>query len=58
MGGIYAGDPQKLSVPQAFPKLYALEQEYGSLIKGQIFGARQRKRSGEVARPTRYEIFV
>jgi oxygen-dependent protoporphyrinogen oxidase len=51
VGGIYAGDPQKLSVPQAFPKLYALEQEYGSLIKGQVFGARKRKRSGEVAKP-------
>jgi protoporphyrinogen/coproporphyrinogen III oxidase len=51
VGGIYAGDPQKLSVSQAFPKLYALEQEYGSLIKGQVFGARKRKRSGEVAKP-------
>jgi oxygen-dependent protoporphyrinogen oxidase len=50
VGGVYAGDPQKLSVPQAFPKLYALEQEYGSLIRGQIFGARQRKRSGEVSK--------
>lgn len=47
VGGIYAGDPRKLSVSQAFPKLYALEQEYGSLIKGQILGARKRRRSGE-----------
>jgi protoporphyrinogen/coproporphyrinogen III oxidase len=51
VGGVYAGDPQKLSVSQAFPKLYALEQEYGSLIKGQVFGARKRKRSGKVAKP-------
>jgi oxygen-dependent protoporphyrinogen oxidase len=51
VGGIYAGDPQKLSVSQAFPKLCALEQEYGSLIKGQVFGARKRKRSGAVAKP-------
>jgi protoporphyrinogen/coproporphyrinogen III oxidase len=51
VGGIYAGDPQKLSVSQAFPKLCALEKEYGSLIKGQVFGARKRKRSGEVAKP-------
>jgi protoporphyrinogen/coproporphyrinogen III oxidase len=50
VGGIYAGDPEKLSVPQAFPKLYALERDYGSLIKGQIFGARQRRRSGEVSK--------
>ena len=50
VGGIYAGDPEKLSVPQAFPKLYALERDYGSLIRGQIFGARQRKESGEVSK--------
>jgi oxygen-dependent protoporphyrinogen oxidase len=51
VGGIYAGDPQKLSVQHAFPKLHALEQKYGSLIKGQIFGARERKTRGEVAKP-------
>jgi oxygen-dependent protoporphyrinogen oxidase len=50
VAGIYAGDPYKLSVPQAFPKLAALEARYGSLIKGQIFGARDRKKSGEVAK--------
>jgi protoporphyrinogen/coproporphyrinogen III oxidase len=51
VGGIYAGDPQKLSVQQAFPKLYQLEQKYGSLIRGQILGARERKRRAEVAKP-------
>jgi oxygen-dependent protoporphyrinogen oxidase len=50
VGGIYAGDPEKLSVPQAFPKLHALERDYGSLIRGQIFGARRRKKSGEVSK--------
>ena len=50
VAGIYAGDPYKLSVPHAFPRLAALEARYGSLIKGQIFGARERKRRGEVAR--------
>jgi oxygen-dependent protoporphyrinogen oxidase len=48
VSGIYAGDPAKLSVPQAFPKLHQLEKKYGSLIKGQIMGAAERKRSGEV----------
>ena len=48
--GVYAGDPYKLSVPQAFPRLAALEARYGSLIKGQIFGARERKRRGDIAR--------
>jgi oxygen-dependent protoporphyrinogen oxidase len=50
VGGIYAGDPRKLSVQQAFPKLAALEAKYGSLIKGQLLGARDRKKSGEVAK--------
>jgi len=48
--GIYAGDPYQLSVQQAFPRLAVLEARYGSLIKGQIFGARERKRRREVAR--------
>jgi oxygen-dependent protoporphyrinogen oxidase len=37
-------------VTHAFPKLKALEDKYGSMIKGQIFGARERKNSGEVAK--------
>jgi protoporphyrinogen/coproporphyrinogen III oxidase len=50
VAGIYAGSPQLLSVSQAFPKLYALEQRYRSLFLGQILGARARKRSGEVSK--------
>src|SRR5439155_8752862 len=47
VGGIYAGDPERLSVKTGFPKLHALEQKYGSLIGGQFLGARERKRRGE-----------
>jgi oxygen-dependent protoporphyrinogen oxidase len=50
VAGIYAGDPHQLSLTHAFPKLKALEDKYGSLIKGQIFGAGARKRSGEIAK--------
>lgn len=50
VAGVYAGDPHRLSVLHAFPRLKALEEKYGSLIKGQILGARERKKSGEVAK--------
>jgi oxygen-dependent protoporphyrinogen oxidase len=50
VAGIYAGDPHKLSVQHAFPKLLETEQKYGSLLKGQFFGASDRKKSGEISR--------
>jgi oxygen-dependent protoporphyrinogen oxidase len=49
VAGIYAGDPHKLSVRHAFPKLLEAEQKHGSLLKGQFFGAREKK-SGEISR--------
>lgn len=50
VGGIYAGNPAKLSVKHAFPKLHALEQKYGSLLLGQFLGARERKKRGETSK--------
>jgi protoporphyrinogen/coproporphyrinogen III oxidase len=50
VAGVYAGDPAALSVRQAFPKLHALEQKYGSLIKGQLLGARERRQRAEVSK--------
>jgi len=47
VSGVYAGDPETLSLRAAFPRLHALESRYGSLIRGQILGARERARSGE-----------
>jgi oxygen-dependent protoporphyrinogen oxidase len=52
VAGIYAGDPERLSVPAAFPKLHALEQRYGSLILGAILGARERRKRAETAKNT------
>jgi oxygen-dependent protoporphyrinogen oxidase len=50
VSGVYAGDPWKLSVREAFGKVYNLEQRYGSLIRGQILGARERKKRGTVSK--------
>lgn len=50
VAGIYAGDPRRLSVEHAFPRLHAVEQRYGSLILGQFLGARERRRRGEVSK--------
>ncbi len=36
ISGIYAGDPSRLVTKYALPKLYALEQNYGSFIRGAI----------------------
>ena len=42
--GIHAGDPRLLSVRAAFPRLVALEEQYGSVLKGLIAAAKQRRR--------------
>ncbi len=47
VSGVFAGDPSKLSVKSAFPKLYRLEEVYGGLVKGMIKGARERKKRAE-----------
>lgn len=47
VSGVSAGDPYKLSVKSAFPKLYRLEEMYGGLIKGMIKGAKERKQRKE-----------
>lgn len=36
VSGVYAGDPADLSMRSAFPKLYEMERDFGSLIMGTI----------------------
>ncbi|MBQ4161840.1 MAG: protoporphyrinogen oxidase, partial [Parabacteroides sp.] len=40
LSGVYAGDPMRLVTRYALPKLYNLEQEYGSFIRGSIAKAK------------------
>ncbi len=47
VAGVYAGNPEDLSVKSAFPKLYELEEKYGGLIKGTIQGIRERSKRAE-----------
>jgi oxygen-dependent protoporphyrinogen oxidase len=47
VGGVYAGNPERLSLREAFPKLHQVETRYRSLFLGQMLGARERRRSGE-----------
>jgi oxygen-dependent protoporphyrinogen oxidase len=36
VSGVYAGDPERLSVRWAVPKIWSLEAEHGSLIRGAL----------------------
>ncbi|HXU29221.1 MAG TPA: protoporphyrinogen oxidase [Thermoanaerobaculia bacterium] len=36
VSGVYAGDPERLAVRWAVPKIFALETEHGSLIRGAL----------------------
>ena len=41
--GIYAGDPERLSVRAAFPQLYEAEKVAGSIVRGMLRAARATK---------------
>lgn len=34
--GVFAGDPQRMSLKSCFPRIRALEDEYGSLVRGMV----------------------
>jgi oxygen-dependent protoporphyrinogen oxidase len=50
VAGVFAGNPESLSVQAAFPKLYALEEKYGGLLKGLVKGRKERRQRAEKAK--------
>ena len=56
ISGIYAGDPKYLIPKYALPKLYALEQNYGSFIKGSMKKAKENKKNPRMQKATK-EVF-
>jgi oxygen-dependent protoporphyrinogen oxidase len=48
VNGVYAGDPSRLSIRHAFPKIHVLEAQHGSLVKGTFMSARARRKKGEI----------
>jgi len=47
IAGIYAGDPEKLSTKHAFPSLWQAERSHGSLLRGLMALAKEKKARGE-----------
>jgi oxygen-dependent protoporphyrinogen oxidase len=50
VSGIYAGDPEKLSLRAAFPQLHEAERAAGSILRGMLRAAKSK--SGPKQRPT------
>lgn len=44
--GIYAGNPETLSLRACFPKVYDLEKKYGGLIRGMLKLRQEKKKQG------------
>ncbi len=45
--GIYAGDPDRMSLASCFPLIRDLERKHGGLVKGMVALARERRKAGE-----------
>ena len=44
--GIFAGDPDRMSLRACFPLIYDLERKYGGLVKGMLALRKERRRAG------------
>jgi len=45
--GIFAGDPDRMSLKSCFPLIHDLEQKHGGLVKGMLALQRERRSAGE-----------
>lgn len=52
VSGVYAGDPERLSVGHAFPRLAAMEREHGSLVRAMLVAGRQARVARNAGDPT------
>lgn len=44
VSGIFAGDPETMSLNSCFPRIAELEREYGGLIRAMVMLARKKKK--------------
>jgi oxygen-dependent protoporphyrinogen oxidase len=45
VSGVFAGDPEKLSLRSSFPEIYLWEKEYGSVLRGAMKSRREKSGS-------------
>ncbi|MDD3179656.1 MAG: protoporphyrinogen oxidase [Opitutaceae bacterium] len=47
VSGVYAGDPEKLSTRHSFPTLWQIERTHGSILRGMMALAKERRARGQ-----------
>jgi oxygen-dependent protoporphyrinogen oxidase len=58
VGGIYTGDPNKLSIVATLPRFREMERQHGSLIRAALRERAGRKSADKSASGARYSLFV
>jgi oxygen-dependent protoporphyrinogen oxidase len=56
--GVYAADPEYLSLEATFPRLRELERRHGSLIRGALWAKRQRRERGRSLTSEKSSVFL
>ncbi|HEV2736449.1 MAG TPA: protoporphyrinogen oxidase, partial [Longimicrobiaceae bacterium] len=56
VGGIFAGDAERLSARHAFPRLVAMEERHGSLLRAAVAAARERRAAGTAPGPASFSF--